>query len=27
VLRQMRRGYRLADRLIRPSSVIVNKVA
>lgn len=27
VLRQMRRGYRLADRLIRPSSVIVNKLA
>lgn len=27
VLRQLRRGYRLADRLIRPSSVIVNKVA
>lgn len=27
VLRQTRRGYRLADRLIRPSSVIVNKVA
>lgn len=27
VLRQMRRGYRLGDRLIRPSSVIVNKVA
>lgn len=27
VLRQMRRGYRLADRLIRPSSVIVNKVS
>ena len=26
VLRQMRRGYRLADRLIRPSSVIVNKL-
>jgi len=27
VLRQMRRGYRLGDRLIRPSSVIVNKLA
>ena len=27
VLRQLRRGYRLADRLIRPSSVIVNKLA
>ena len=27
VLRQLRRGYRLADRLIRPSSVIVNKRA
>jgi molecular chaperone GrpE len=27
VLRQLRRGYRLADRLIRPSSVIVNKAA
>jgi molecular chaperone GrpE len=27
VLRQLRRGYRLADRLIRPSSVIVNKVS
>jgi molecular chaperone GrpE len=27
VLRQTRRGYRLADRLIRPSSVIVNKLA
>jgi molecular chaperone GrpE len=27
VLRQMRRGYRLSDRLIRPSSVIVNKVS
>ncbi len=26
VLRQLRRGYRLADRLVRPSSVIVNKV-
>ena len=26
VLRQLRRGYRLADRLIRPSSVIVNKL-
>ena len=25
VLRQLRRGYRLADRLVRPSSVIVNK--
>lgn len=25
VLRQTRRGYRLADRLVRPSSVIVNK--
>lgn len=27
VLRQMRRGYRLSDRLIRPSSVIVNKIS
>lgn len=27
VLRQTRRGYRLADRLVRPSSVIVNKVS
>jgi molecular chaperone GrpE len=27
VLRQLRRGYRLADRLVRPSSVIVNKLA
>lgn len=27
VLRQLRRGYRLADRLIRPSSVIVNKAS
>jgi molecular chaperone GrpE len=27
VLRQPRRGYRLADRLIRPASVIVNKVS
>ena len=27
VLRQLRRGYRLADRLIRPSSVIVNKLS
>jgi len=27
VLRQLRRGYRLAERLIRPSSVIVNKLA
>jgi len=27
VIRQIRRGYRLADRLVRPSSVIVNKVA
>ena len=27
VLRQLRRGYRLADRLVRPSSVIVNKVS
>jgi molecular chaperone GrpE len=27
VLKQLRRGYRLADRLIRPSSVIVNKVS
>ena len=27
VLRQTRRGYRLADRLIRPSSVIVNKLS
>jgi molecular chaperone GrpE len=27
VLKQLRRGYRLADRLIRPSSVIVNKLA
>ena len=27
VLRQLRRGYRLADRLIRPSSVMVNKLA
>ena len=27
VLKQLRRGFRLADRLIRPSSVIVNKVA
>ena len=27
ILRQMRRGYRLGDRLIRPSSVIVNKLA
>ena len=27
VLKQLRRGYRLADRLIRPSSVIVNKAA
>ena len=26
VLRQLRRGYRLGDRLIRPSSVIVNKL-
>lgn len=26
VLRQLRRGYRLADRLVRPASVIVNKV-
>ncbi|KAB2637938.1 MAG: nucleotide exchange factor GrpE, partial [Verrucomicrobia bacterium] len=26
VLKQLRRGFRLADRLIRPSSVIVNKV-
>jgi molecular chaperone GrpE len=26
VLRQLRRGYRLADRLVRPSSVIVNKI-
>jgi len=25
VLRQLRRGYRLADRLVRPASVIVNK--
>ncbi len=27
VLRQLRRGYRLGDRLVRPSSVIVNKLA
>jgi molecular chaperone GrpE len=27
VLRQPRRGYRLADRLIRPASVIVNKIS
>ena len=27
VLRQLRRGYRLADRLVRPASVIVNKVS
>jgi len=27
ILRQMRRGYRLADRLVRPASVIVNKHA
>jgi molecular chaperone GrpE len=27
VLRQLRRGYRLADRLVRPASVIVNKIA
>jgi len=27
VLRQLRRGYRLADRLVRPSSVIVNKLS
>lgn len=27
VLHQLRRGYRLADRLIRPSSVIVNKIS
>ena len=27
VLRQTRRGYKLADRLIRPSSVIVNKLS
>lgn len=27
ILRQLRRGYRLADRLVRPSSVIVNKLA
>jgi molecular chaperone GrpE len=27
VLKQLRRGFRLADRLIRPSSVIVNKAA
>ena len=26
VLRQLRRGYRLADRLVRPSSVLVNKL-
>lgn len=26
VLRQLRRGYRLADRLVRPASVIVNKL-
>ena len=26
VLKQLRRGYRLADRLVRPSSVIVNKL-
>jgi molecular chaperone GrpE len=26
VLRQLRRGYRLAGRLVRPSSVIVNKL-
>jgi molecular chaperone GrpE len=25
VLKQLRRGYRLADRLVRPASVIVNK--
>jgi molecular chaperone GrpE len=27
VLRQLRRGYRLADRLVRPASVIVNKAS
>jgi molecular chaperone GrpE len=27
VLKQTRRGYKLADRLIRPSSVIVNKLS
>ena len=27
VIRQTRRGYKLADRLIRPSSVIVNKLS
>ena len=27
VIRQLRRGYRLSDRLVRPSSVIVNKLA
>jgi molecular chaperone GrpE len=27
VLRQLRRGYRLSERLIRPSSVIVNKAS
>ena len=27
VLRQLRRGYKLSDRLVRPSSVIVNKLA
>lgn len=27
VLKQLRRGFRLADRLIRPASVIVNKAA
>ena len=26
VLRQLRRGYRLADRLVRPASVLVNKL-
>ncbi len=26
ILRQLRRGYRLADRLVRPASVIVNKI-
>lgn len=27
VLRQLRRGYRLADRLVRPASVFVNKLS
>jgi molecular chaperone GrpE len=27
VIRQLRRGYRLTDRLVRPSSVIVNKLS